>query len=75
MRTALVLAVLLAGCAHAPARPAPNARCPIMTDLEPDGATYVTWRGERIGFCCAQCVDKWDRMSDADRERALARAR
>ena len=77
---ASTLVVLLSLCACAsreesPVAPASvaaaNARCPIMPDLDADGHTFVEWKGRRVGFCCAECIERWDRLTDAQRARLL----
>jgi hypothetical protein len=51
-----------------------NTRCPIMPDLDIDGATFVEWNGIRVGFCCAECIERWDRMNDEMKRAAIERA-
>ncbi len=51
-----------------------NDHCPVMGgDVTPDGGTYE-WNGKTIGFCCAECVEKFARMSDEEKAAALAKA-
>lgn len=80
---ASTLAILLSLCACAsreagPGAPASvaatNARCPIMPDLDADGQTFVEWKGRRVGFCCAECIERWDRLGDDQRARLLEAA-
>ncbi|MFZ4574014.1 MAG: hypothetical protein ACOYN0_06430 [Phycisphaerales bacterium] len=80
------IALVISGCHSAPPKsptqtatntlwPGPsNARCPIMPDLDIDGQTSVVWRSKRVGFCCAECIEKWDRLGDAEKDAALAEA-
>ncbi len=65
--------VLSAGCASHRADQT-NARCPVMPELDIDGATFVVWNGVKVGFCCAECVERWDRMNDEMKRQALERA-
>lgn len=32
------------------------------------------WRGQRVGFCCEDCLDAWRGMTDDQREKNLADA-
>ena len=82
----VAFALMTAGCHSAPTKPPTqtatgtlwpgpcNPRCPMMPDLDVDGQTSVVWRGKRVGFCCAECIDKWDRLGDAQKDAALAEA-
>lgn len=53
-----------------------NSTCPIGDDpidaAAHDASLTRQWRGQTVGFCCAGCLGPWDKMSDAERERALA---
>ena len=51
-----------------------NSMCPIMGDEidEADGGS-VEYQGNKIGFCCPKCGDKFGAMSDADKVAALAK--
>jgi hypothetical protein len=45
--------------------------------MNPDDKVEVnspttTWRGEKIGFCCGGCVGKWNKMTDAQKDAAVA---
>ena len=78
LASTLVVLFALCACAArdaAPAAPASvaaaNARCPIMPDLDTDGHTFAEWKGRRVGFCCAECIEKWDRLTDDQRARLL----
>lgn len=35
-------------------------------------APSAEWNGKKIGFCCAGCVAKWNKMTDAQKSTALA---
>lgn len=52
-----------------------NDRCPIKgTPLEnkkvPDKLTR-NWKGKKVGFCCPGCPEKWDKLSDEERQKKL----
>lgn len=55
-----------------------NARCPITgekIDSTKVAADLVTtYKGQKIGFCCAMCPPAWDKLSDADKDKKLADA-
>lgn len=55
-----------------------NTRCPIMgTKLDPDKVPQDLtreWNGQKIGFCCAGCPQKWDKLSDEERQKKLEAA-
>ena len=57
-----------------------NTNCPIMSGskLNPEKITpdlIREFKGQKVGFCCAGCPRKWDGLSDADKEKALAKAK
>ncbi|MBT3199316.1 MAG: hypothetical protein HN350_05320 [Phycisphaerales bacterium] len=53
-----------------------NNKCPLMGSLfnnakvAPD--LVREFEGKKIGFCCAGCPEKWDKLSDADKVEKLA---
>jgi hypothetical protein len=49
-----------------------NARCPVMTEDPVDPAFVLEWRGQRVGFCCEDCPEVWEEMTDAEKDAALA---
>jgi len=87
---ALVAAVSLAACAsnHAAVDPKPgckepkggviitvNEYCAVKNDDPVDPALgFVEWKGQKIGFCCKGCMPKWNRMTDAEKDAAVAAA-
>lgn len=48
-----------------------NANCPFSKHAVSPDAT-VAYKDGTVGFCCKDCVAKWGKMSDADRDAALA---
>lgn len=49
-----------------------NKRCPIMgNDVDPSAKT-VMWNGKKIGFCCDDCLPKWNELSDEEKAAKLA---
>ncbi|GMV25185.1 MAG: hypothetical protein AMXMBFR58_12160 [Phycisphaerae bacterium] len=70
--------VLAGGCesekkADTKAAPAVmNANCPFSNHPVSPDAT-ATYHGKTVGFCCKDCADKWGKMTDAERDAALAK--
>lgn len=51
-----------------------NANCVIIPQDPVDPAMQtVEWKGQKVGFCCKGCVPKWNKMSDAQKDAALAK--
>lgn len=49
-----------------------NTFCAVEHDDPVDpGITPVDFKGQKVGFCCAGCVKKWAKMTDAQREATL----
>lgn len=80
LRSLALLAALLpfAACATDPesekALPAEgqtvNTICPLLEESV-DPAYQTVWQGQRVGFCCKDCLADWAGMSDAERQAAL----
>lgn len=77
----LFLAACTLGCASqskdATASAVPvNKVCAIMHEhpVKEKNPTTVSWKGQTVGFCCADCVDEWKNLSAADKDKALATA-
>ncbi len=55
-----------------------NAMCPAMPEhpvkKKLDESVVRVYKGKVVGFCCSDCPEQWDAMSEADREKALAAA-
>ncbi len=50
-----------------------NKKCPIMgmeIQRVPESLTRV-YKGQKIGFCCHDCPQMWDRLSDEEKDRKL----
>ena len=55
-----------------------NSICPIMNmkidpGKVPAGLT-LDFEGQKVGFCCVECIGKWKALSDADKKTKLAAA-
>ncbi len=67
-------ALLLAGCANAPAVDAQEnlpSICIISGEEATDGPT-AQFMGQTVNFCCDRCKSRWDGMEDDARKAALA---
>ncbi len=58
-----------------PASPYANVKCPIMLGvIDPAKVTDATTRvfnGQKVAFCCAGCPEKWDKLSDKEKQAKL----
>ena len=56
-----------------------NATCPITGGaLNPDdvpGKLTRVYKGQKIGFCCDGCPEAWDKLTDAEKDAALAKVK
>jgi hypothetical protein len=50
-----------------------NAKCPIM-GFDVDEEVTVEWNGKTVGFCCAECIPKWNELSEEEKGEKLAAA-
>lgn len=53
-----------------------NKYCVLMPDHEVDAKNPVTvdYKGQKVGFCCEDCIDGWQQMSDAKKDAMLKKA-
>jgi len=53
-----------------------NTTCPIMGNRIRPGAVTPDlireYEGKKVAFCCGGCPEKWDKLSEAEKARALA---
>ena len=55
-----------------------NAKCPMMggkfnsAKVAPDLVRELA--GQKVGFCCAGCLPKWDKLTDVEKTAKLAAA-
>jgi hypothetical protein len=81
---ALILATGLAACEHhlkgktPPRLQVVNSFSPITYNrIDPNNVPpeYMrTYKGQIVGFCCANCVVQWDRLTDEQRQERLDKA-
>ena len=54
-----------------------NAKCPIMGNTFNSAKVAPElvreFAGQKVGFCCAGCPDKWDKLSDMEKTAKLAK--
>jgi len=49
-----------------------NDKCPIMGgDVTEDGGR-VEWNAQVVGFCCPECIEKWNALSEDEKSAKLA---
>ncbi|MFT3685551.1 MAG: hypothetical protein QM783_11585 [Phycisphaerales bacterium] len=51
-----------------------NATCAIMHDEPVDPELTTEWKGQKVGFCCKGCIPKWNKLTAAQKDAALAAA-
>ncbi len=52
-----------------------NSKCPIVPDHPIDPSVTVMFKGSKVAFCCAGCIDEWDKASEAKKSELLAKAK
>ncbi len=56
-----------------------NNRCPIWgAPIEPDKVTedlVREYKGQKVAFCCKDCPPVWDKLTDAEKDAKLAKAK
>lgn len=55
-----------------------NTICAVMYEdghpVSTDGVGTVMYKGQRVGFCCEDCLTAWNAMSEAEKDKGLAAA-
>jgi len=52
-----------------------NRMCAVMTEDPVDPACEaIMWKGQKVGFCCDGCKPRWAKMTEAQKDKALAQA-
>lgn len=51
-----------------------NAYCVIMNEDPVDPGLFREYKSQRVGFCCKGCLPKWEALTDAQKDAALAKA-
>jgi len=85
----LAAALVLAACQSAPADDDGGPMCQkrkpgtivsvneycVMVLIDPVDPNIVRdWKGQKVGFCCEGCLPKWDKLTEAEKDAALAKA-
>lgn len=56
-----------------------NSKCPLMdSPINPDKVTknlIREYKGQKVAFCCSKCLPKWDKLTDAEKDAKLAKAK
>ena len=56
-----------------------NSKCPIWgTPIEPDKVTkdlIRDYKDQKVAFCCKECPPVWDKLTDAEKDAKLAKAK
>ena len=73
---AVALAVsLLSGCKSAPAAPKAaatlNSVCLMTGEALDASSPTADYNGGKVGFCCNNCLAKWNKMDDAAKKTAF----
>ena len=79
------LTMFVVGCKKeetTPAAPAAkfvNSSCPLLgSKIDPANVPDTLTRdfkGQKVAFCCADCLPKWDELSDTDKAAKLAKVK
>ncbi len=51
-----------------------NEYCAIVPVDPVDPSVVVQWKTRAVGLCCKGCVPKWEKLTDAEKDTALAAA-
>lgn len=51
-----------------------NKVCPLMTEHPVSKTVTVMHKGQTVGFCCDDCKDSFENMSEQEKDAALAAA-
>jgi len=51
-----------------------NQYCVVAQEDPVDPALMTEWKGQKVGFCCKGCMPKWEKMTAAEKDAALASA-
>jgi len=56
-----------------------NTKCPIsgekIDSAKAPASLVVTYKDQKVGFCCPACPPAWAKLSDADKDAKLAKAK
>jgi len=69
--SALLLFTACAGTGTSTGQATVNTKCPMSGEALGADACTTTFQGNTVGFCCNNCMSKWNGMTDADRKAKL----
>ncbi len=56
-----------------------NVTCPMMNSpIKPEKVTPEltrVYKGQKVAFCCAECLPEWDKLSDEKKDAALEKSK
>ena len=52
-----------------------NSKCPINPSHAAGDKNTVDYKGQKVGLCCGGCKAKWDALTDAQKDAAVAAAK
>ncbi|MFY9345844.1 MAG: hypothetical protein WAT39_25355 [Planctomycetota bacterium] len=52
-----------------------NSKCVVSGEALDAKSPTVAYMGGKVGFCCKDCVAKWNDMDDAAKKAAVAKAK
>ncbi|MBI5435348.1 MAG: hypothetical protein HZA52_21115 [Planctomycetes bacterium] len=51
-----------------------NQYCAMVLADPVDPNVVVEWKGQKVGLCCEGCIPKWEKLTDTEKDAALAAA-
>ncbi|MCC6405576.1 MAG: hypothetical protein IT453_00320 [Planctomycetes bacterium] len=51
-----------------------NQYCAIVLADPVDPTVVLEWKGQKVGLCCQGCIPKWEKLTEAEKDAALATA-
>lgn len=52
-----------------------NVYCAVMHDDPVDPSVKpASWKGQSVGFCCEDCIERWEKKSPAEKDASLQAA-
>jgi hypothetical protein len=51
-----------------------NQYCAMVLEDPVDPSVVIDWKGQKVGLCCKGCIPKWEKLTEAEKDAALAKA-
>ncbi len=51
-----------------------NQYCVMVAKDPVDPTVTAQWKGQTVGFCCNGCIPKWEKLTEKEKDAALAAA-